>query len=248
MKRMMKIYSAFIADRQSRADVASITKDPKLLAELAYDEDPLVRRKVAVRTKDPNLIEKFKDDPDGEVRRYLIVNLNDEGTFREFASDPYWVVRETVAKRTKDPDLLAKLSKDSDEDVRYVAKHRMKQLGLTTQRKRNGWGDLLSQLSDDLDENIDPIYEQTEAGKTLADICSEVEDSMNLYIEPSIQGGAGGVWIYDNTDQSTLVEDYDYDSFNSRVLDVALSSNNKSNFKQKYKKYLQNIIQRSKRS
>lgn len=298
MKRMMKIYSALIVDRQEaeqihdasehgdidwlleeyekndnsnfreefvriaqndqfyrliaddpdeyvRSEIASNTNDSKLLAKLAYDEDPKVRRKVAVRTKDTNLIEKFKKDPDGEVRRMVVLNLGDEETFKEFVSDPYWVIRESIAKHTEDPDLLSKLSKDSDEDVKSEAKHRMKKLGLTTHRRSNGWGDLISNLNNDLDEDIDPIYEQTEAGKILENVCLEVEDSMNLYVEPSIQGGVGGVWIYDNTDNSTLVEDYDYESFNSRVIDIALSSTNKSNFKQKYKKYLQNMISKS---
>lgn len=226
-----------------RAEVASNTDDSKLLAKLAYDDDPKVRREVASRTKDNNLIEKFKKDPDNGVRYRVVINLGDEETFREFVSDPYWVIREEIANKTEDPDLLAKLSKDSDKYIRSDAKRRMKELGLTTNRKRNGWDDLISQLNDDLDENVDPIYEQTESGRTLENVCLEVEDSMNLYVEPSIQGGVGGVWIYDNTDNSTLVEDYDYELFNSGIIDIALSSNNKSNFKQKYKEYLQNMIQ-----
>jgi len=71
---------------------------------------------------------------------------------------------------------------------------------------------------------------------------SQVEDKLGVWLEPSIQGGMGEIWIYSNDDDSTLAEDIDYQGFNETVLDAAYSSKNKTEFMKWYKSYLESLI------
>lgn len=107
---------------------------------------------------------------------------------------------------------------------------------------RRKWSSVLSQLRRDLEDMNDPIYEQTSAGYYIASICGEVEDALNYYVEPSTQGGRGGVWIYDEANNNeVIVRGYDFETFDSEIIDLALSSKNMTEFKKKYKNYLLNL-------
>ena len=62
------------------------------------------------------------------------------------------------------------------------------------------WKDVLEQLEYEC-EDCDPLYEGTEAGEYINGLCGEVFNKMDIYVEPSIQGGMGGVWIYEGADE-----------------------------------------------
>ena len=100
------------------------------------------------------------------------------------------------------------------------------------------WANLLEQLKADLneDEETDPIYEQTEGGVMLTEVCEEVEEKMGIWLEQSIQFGFGEMAIFNEDDD--LVASCDYQSFNSTVINLALKSKSESSFKKQYKNFL----------
>lgn len=109
----------------------------------------------------------------------------------------------------------------------------------SSKSSRPKWSSIVSKLSKDVDEVGDPLYEQTDAGSYIESLCGEVEKNLNYYVEPSIQGGSGGVWIYDEgNDNEVVVEDYDFETFDSEIIDMALNSKNATDFKNNYKHYL----------
>lgn len=100
------------------------------------------------------------------------------------------------------------------------------------------WANLIEQLKADLneDEETDPIYEQTEGGVMLTEVCEEVEEKMGVWLEQSIQFGFGEMAIFNEDDD--LVASCDYQSFNSTVINLALKSKSESSFKKQYKNFL----------
>lgn len=106
----------------------------------------------------------------------------------------------------------------------------------------SSWRSLTNTLLNEAEDGIDSLYELTDAGEKLDNIQREVEDSLKLDLEPSIQAGYGGIWIYDSTDDSILVCNYDYQTFNENVINLAISSKNKTDFKKKYSTYLKDVI------
>jgi len=108
--------------------------------------------------------------------------------------------------------------------------------------KRINWKSLVNNLQREAEDGIDPLYEQTEAGEKLESIQQEVENALGIWLEPSIQGGQGGIWFLSNEDDSTLASNYDYQTFNNETIDIAIESKNKTEFKKKYRAYLENIL------
>ena len=104
------------------------------------------------------------------------------------------------------------------------------------------WANLIEQLKADLneDEETDPIYEQTEGGVMLTEVCEEVEEKMGIWLEQSIQFGFGEMAIFNEDDD--LVASCDYQSFNSTVINLALKSKSESSFKKQYKNFLLSLI------
>lgn len=102
---------------------------------------------------------------------------------------------------------------------------------------RTNWKSLVEHLTRD---DYDPD-EQDDYTEFLDDVCRSIEDKMGLYIEPSVQGGQGGVWIYDNDTNDTLIEDYDYETFHDEIIDLAINSSSKKEFITKYKNYLEGL-------
>ena len=44
-------------------------------------------------------------------------------------------------------------------------------------------------------------------------MCTDVENKIGIWLEPSIQGGRGGIWFYSTEDDSVLADDYDYQEY-----------------------------------
>lgn len=103
------------------------------------------------------------------------------------------------------------------------------------------WSTIINQLQDDYREDLDPFYEQTEAAEYITSICNKVEEKLGIWLEPSIQGGQGGIWIYDKND-NVIAEGIDFESFNDEVGNLAINSKNKTEFASKYKNYLEGLI------
>ena len=103
------------------------------------------------------------------------------------------------------------------------------------------WGTLVDQLIDASVEGYDPIYELTEAGDAITNICVEVEKSEGVWIEPSVQAGDGIIVIYDN-DDNELAYGINYRRYNSTVISMAIHSANEQEFREKYRNYLKKLL------
>lgn len=112
----------------------------------------------------------------------------------------------------------------------------------STKSRLTNWGTIKKRLQSDLENGYDPLYERTEVGECINDICAEVESELGIWLEPSIQGGVGGIYIYSNSDDQCIAENIDYESFNEAVVDLALVSTSKQNFKIKYRSFLNDKI------
>lgn len=103
------------------------------------------------------------------------------------------------------------------------------------------WSTLVDQLIDASVEGYDPIYELTEAGDAITNICVEVEKSEGVWIEPSVQAGDGIIVIYDN-DDNELAYGINYRRYNSTVISMAIHSANEQEFREKYRDYLKKLL------
>ena len=107
--------------------------------------------------------------------------------------------------------------------------------------KKMTWPQVVKELSQVYD--YDPLYELREPEEEyLAGVMAEVEDSLGIWLEPSIQHGMGGIWFYSTDDDHTVAENYDYETLNNDAVDMAINSKTKKTFMNKYKSYLQNIL------
>lgn len=146
-----------------------------------------------------------------------------------------------------DPDYFT-ISKDAF-DWEYLnmknikAAPEIKQLivGMSGASKHTSYKDILSMLDKDLDMYTDPLYEDTEAGSYITGLCQEAEEQLGIWLEPSVQGGHGYIWVYDS-DSNTLVESIDFESFDSDVIGIALRSKSPSDFKRKYTSFLKQLL------
>lgn len=108
------------------------------------------------------------------------------------------------------------------------------------------WKSLRSELKKQIYEGQDPLYEETQAGMSLLNICTEVEDELDLFVEPSVQGGYGKIFIYNKTSGDRLPdsesEGIDFNEFNIKILKEAEKSTTENKFKSWYKSYLKALI------
>lgn len=101
------------------------------------------------------------------------------------------------------------------------------------------WRELQQQLDNDIENGYDPLYEQTQSGEYLQDLCVKVEDELGIWGEPSIQAGHGTIsFMTINGDDSVF--DMDYETFNSNIIDIAFDSDSEKDFIAKYKTFLEN--------
>lgn len=103
--------------------------------------------------------------------------------------------------------------------------------------------DFKRKLESDLDSDISPIYEQTYAGEMVEDLARKVEEEMHLYVEPSIQAGFGGVWIYDSNTDEILVEDLDYSDWEGYLIDAVFGADSKTEALQNIRKTYEYILE-----
>ena len=187
------------------------------------------------------------------MKRYVRSD-NTSNKFAEIEKENYGVRRDVADNPNTPPDVLARLADDRDEKVRKLVAENpntppevsarlaeSKNTSSHTNSKNNRWSSIIKGVQNDIESGFDdPLYELTEAGEAITNICYEVEEKLNLYLEPSVQAGSGGIWIYDE-DGTTLAEGIDYAGFNKDVIDMAIESRSKKEFVAKYKEYLEHI-------
>ena len=75
----------------------------------------------------------------------------------------------------------------------------------------------------EFEDGINSIYEQTSAGSYIDSLAQSVENEIDIYAEPSIQGGQGTVTFRDSNTDEVLLEK-DYQEFCNDIIDMALES------------------------
>lgn len=241
MKRYIR--SETELDVEQRKEIAKNSTSAKDLERLATDEYYMVRANVAQNPNTPlDILTHLAQDEYFLVRAYVAKNINSTADLlMNLAQDSLDSVRYYVACNPNTPtEVLKQLAQDKDEDVREVA---AKQLRGNKSNRAFRWKSLIQSLQSDYASGVrDPLYEMTDAGENLREICQSVEDRLGLCLIPSIQGGRGGIWIYNTEDDSLLAEDIDYADFNLDTLDMAASSSSKKEFIAKYTEYLQSLV------
>ena len=232
----------------ARKAVAENPNTPaKVLELLAADSNYGIRSAVAENLSTPaKLLELLADDDDYYVRASVAANRNTPAKILEIlANDSEDYVRWSVAANRNTPATsLELLANDGDRDVREaVAKNPNTPPRLVeTKSKKFSWSKLIRRLKYEAENGFDPLYEETSAGSELLSICYSVQDKLGIWLEPSIQGGHGEIWFYSSADDSTLASNYDFETFNDNVISLALESRNKTEFSNKYKDFIQSIL------
>lgn len=108
-------------------------------------------------------------------------------------------------------------------------------------KKRASFKNYQEQLRDALQLYQDPIYEGTQPGEYFQRLCGQAEEQLGIWLEPSIQGGVGSVTVRDSANH-VLVEDIDFQRFDSSIIDIALWSKSPADFKRKYTSFLKRLL------
>lgn len=232
--------------RSKIMDSPLISED--ILKSMAYSKDVHMRLDAASSPYlSVELMRHLSKDQDSSVRNTLAKNPRFPESLMKALYAKYKGSGYYLALNPNTPlDLLEEILNDKyDSDTTKAAKQAIKQrTGKDTSKsiRKSPWMSLMNKLQSELEEGIDPLYEQTSVGEELDTVCRSVEDKLGVYLEPSIQGGFGGIWIYSKEDDSTLVENYDYQDYNDEVINIALNSKTKREFQTNYKQFLQSII------
>lgn len=234
---------------RERMDVArSHSTSAEILVKLSTDADEYIRRAVAENTSTPSTtLEKLSDDAAYLVRMGVAENPNTPSNILEsLAHDSNEYVRRAVALNPNTPvKTLEYLAEDDNDYVRTYARKSLNKIDAhskPSKPKRLSWPKLISQLRNEAEDGVDSLYEQTSAGDEITSLCTDVENKLGIWLEPSIQGGQGGIWFYSSEDDSTLASDYDYQTYNDNVISIALDSKNVTEFRNKYKSFVQSIL------
>lgn len=101
--------------------------------------------------------------------------------------------------------------------------------------------EMKEQLNSEWQDGLNPLDERTDAGQYVINLSVEIEDELGIFSEPSIQGGFGGVWLYDELGNE-VASNIDYQDFNEKLIDCVLSSSNEQEAKNKMKEYYEKLI------
>ena len=121
-----------------------------------------------------------------------------------------------------------------DTFMRYIKK--IDTASKRTNKRTNAWKNIVDQLVSESEDDINSIYEETDAGAKIDDIAKEVENSLGIYGEPSIQAGRGGIFFYDNNTGDVLLK-MDYEVFCNDLISMAIESSSEKEFVTKLKSY-----------
>ena len=284
--------------RYIRSSIASYSlvknsKDPKVLAQLANDDDPYVRAYVAENSNTPadvlvqlandekwvvrktvaanrntpvDILEQLANDDDPDVRIHIAGNpntpvdileqlANDESMnarktvagnpntpvdiLVQLANDMDASVRWFVAKNSNTPaDILTQLANDKDKDVREVAANNPNCPVISNKSRKsknlNNWPSADDWYDIESDEEFENMWSRYLAGPE-----DEVNKELQIFTEPSIQGGMGGMFIFDESGHGYKSFSIDFRDWCDRERDMAAESNNADEYKQKYKDFVE---------
>ncbi len=125
---------------------------------------------------------------------------------------------------------------DSDQMKKIREKLEGKKPQKPQKSKRDKWKSIVSQLEKEAEYGTDSFYELTSAGDYVTGLCQEVEGKLDIFAEPSIQGGRGSIDFSHDEWGSTSM---DYQSFNDCVYEMAVESENQTEFKNRYEDFLE---------
>lgn len=128
------------------------------------------------------------------------------------------------------PDGTAKFRSIDDDD--YVA---------ASLDFDNDWEVFKDLLAEDCETSYDPIYDLTECGEYLSDICMQVEEELGIWGEPSVQGGNGFIeWMTIDGDEP--VGSSSCPGINLDIVDLAFDANSEQDFINMYREYLEDEL------
>lgn len=91
-------------------------------------------------------------------------------------------------------------------------------------------------------QNAD-LYEQTDIwDKYLLTPESAVEHKYQIFVEPSVQAGQGGVFIYDEVGNRFETVCVDYKEWCDKEIEMAAASKTGAQYQQKYEEYIKSLI------
>ena len=70
-----------------------------------------------------------------------------------------------------------------------------------------------------------------------------VSKELQIFLEPSVQGGMGEMFIYDESGEDRFESfDVDFQDWNEREIQMAVDSKDEVEYKAKFKSYVENLI------
>lgn len=214
------------------------------LAHLATDEDFRVRHTIAVDPNTPpEILAQLANDADKFVRVKVASNRNtSSGVLAQLASDEDADVRYWVAENSNAPsEILAQLTNDGDKDVRKAAAGNpnspVKSKKPKRSKKSNNWPSADEWYNIESDEQFEGMWSEY-----LADPEDKVNKQLQIFPEPSVQGGIGGMFIYDESKTGNESFSIDFQDWCDQELNMAAESKNAKEYQQKYKVFIEELI------
>lgn len=97
------------------------------------------------------------------------------------------------------------------------------------------WKKVKDSIKQSLDDGIDPFYEETDAAMYVETIMQKVEEQEDIFLEPSIQAGRGGIFFYHGDKQTG---EQDYQEFNQTIAEMVLDCSGPKEFSSYYSNML----------
>lgn len=223
-------------DEDVRAGVAENSNTPAgVLAQLANDEDAFVKRHVGSNPSTPaEVLAQLANDADKYVRRCVAGNPSTSvAVIAQLANEKDTYVRYNAARNSNTPpDILAQLASDEDKEVRRAAKDNP-----NCQIKSKKWPSADEWYNIDSDEAFENMWSRYLAGPE-----DEINKKLQIFTEPSVQGGMGGMFIFDESGENHESFSVDFQYWCDQELSMAADSKSAKGYKQKYEAFVEALI------
>lgn len=183
---------------------------------------------------------QFANSKYGDVRMHVADHLNTPvDVLIQLADDEDERVRWYVARNRNTPaDVLAQLANDEDEDVRKAAIGNPNcPVKSKKSKKSKDWPSADEWYNIESDEEFEDMWDRYLAGPE-----DEVNKQIQIFTEPSIQGGMGGMFIFDESESGHESFSIDFQDWCDTELSIAAESKNATEYKQKYKAFVEDLI------
>ena len=215
-----------------------------VLAQLAHDEDKTVGWEVARNQNTPvDVLVQLANNDSMRMRGYVATNQNTPvDVLEQLANDVDEDVRRRVAQNRNTPeDVLAQLANDDNKDVRRSAVNNpncptsSKYSNKLT--KSNDWPSADEWYNIESDEEFEDMWSRYLAGPE-----DEVNEQLQIYPEPSVQGGMGSMIIFDGSRNEDDAIFADFQDWCDSEVSMAAESKNANEYKKKYKVFVEEWI------